>query len=386
VHRFPNFLPDNRHFLYSIFGGRAEHNGAYVASLDSGEARRLTHASWAAAAYADGRLLFVKDGLLMAQPFDWRTMESGEAQPIPAAEHVESFSVSQNGVLAYRAGEESAATLMFMDRTGRWIGRVENVSGVSQYSLSPDARNVAFSRHGDIYVADLTRGIVSRFTFDSGDDSFPMWSPDGRRIAFLSNRTEGSGIYQKERDSGMEMLLFKTPEDAFVQSLDAWSLDGRFITYTARDRSGKLSVWALSMAEGQKPNPVQSDFNTHQGRISPDGRWLAYVSNESGRDEIFVRQFPPSGGRWQVSAQGGTNPRWSRDGRELFYVAPDRMLMDTQFEAREKAPMLGTPRILMRVSRNAYEVAPDGRFLFLQPSEGPRLPIQIVINWSNELR
>ena len=181
---------------------------------------------------------------------------------------------------------------------------------------------------------------------------------------------------------GREVLLLKMAPSAFVQSIDSWSSDGKFITYTTRDGKGKSSVWAVSNDESHKPIPISSDFSMRQGRISPDGRWLAYVSNESGKDEIYVQQFPSPESRWQVPA--GTNPKWRHDGRELFYVAADRTLMAAPIEGRDKAPKLGTPIMLWRHRRIDYDVLPDGRFLVLQPLEGRPSPIQIIVNWTSE--
>src|SRR5262249_22989661 len=153
--------------------------------------------------------------------------------------------------------------------------------------ISPDGKVLALSRSGDIWLSDLSRGVTSRFTFDPAVETFPVWSPDAKHIVFLSNRNGANGIYEKKLSGEMEELLFNA-RDAHVESIDDWSSDGRFIIYTVRDPKGKTTLWALALSSDRKPSLIESPFNTRQGRLSPDGRWLAYVSDESGTDEIYL--------------------------------------------------------------------------------------------------
>jgi eukaryotic-like serine/threonine-protein kinase len=382
-HRSPQFLPDGRHFIYAAETANPQNGGVFVGSLDSRETRRL--AAGSAPAYTQSSMLFVENGVLMAQPFDPSRLElAGEARRIPFADQIQSFSVSENGILAYQTGEHQEPPLVFIDRSGKQVQAFDEARGARQFRISPDGKVLALSRFGDIWLSDLSRGVTSRFTFDPASETFPVWAPDAKRIVFLSNRNGANGIYEKKLSGEMEELLFNARE-AHVESIDDWSSDGRFIIYTGRDPRGKTSLWALSLSNERKPFSIESGFNTRQGRLSPDGRWLAYVSDESGRDEIHLEAFPGRENKAQVSTAGGTNPRWRRDGRELFYVAPGGQLMSVTVSANP-SPQLGIPNVLFGgVSRDAYEVMPDGFFVTLSNLErSPSQPINIVVNWAND--
>jgi Tol biopolymer transport system component len=383
VHSSPHFLPDGRHFLYSAQSENPQNGGVFVGSLDSGAKRRLVAGN--SPAYGQSTMLFLQNNVLMTQTFDPIRLEfAGETRQIPLADHVESFSVSENGILAYQGGEHPERPLVFIDRSGKVVQTVDEVKGAKQFSISPDARVLALSRSGDIWLSDLSRGVTSRFTFDPATETFPVWSPDAKRIVFLSNRNGAKGIYQKGMSGEIEEMLFYGG-DAHLESLDDWSPDGRFITYTARDQQGKTNLWALPLSNDRKPLLIKSSFNTRQGRFSPDGRWLAYVSDESGRDEIYLEAFPGHENRSQVSKDAGTNPRWRRDGRELFYMAPAGQLMSVGVSTIGSLK-LGIPRVLFGgLSRDAYEVASDGLFLGLSNTERTlSQPINIVVNWASE--
>jgi Tol biopolymer transport system component len=384
VHSSPHFLPDGRYFLYSAESENPKNSGVFVRSLDSGQTRRLVAGN--APAYGQSTLLFLQNNVLMVQAFDPVRLEfAGETRRVPLADHVENFSVSDSGILAYQSGEHPEQPLVFIDRAGKVVQFVDEVKGFKQFSISPDARVLALSRSGDIWLSDLSRGVTSRFTFDPARETFPVWSPDAKRIVFLSNRNGAQGIYQKGLSGEMEEMLF-FGGDAHLESLDDWSPDGRFITYTARDQQGKTNLWALPLSNDRKPLLIKSSFNTRQGRFSPDGRWLVYVSDESGRDEIYLEAFPGHENRSQVSKDGGNNPRWRRDGRELFYMAPAGQLMSVGVTTIGSL-QLGIPRVLFGgLSGDAYEVASDGLFLGLSNTERtPSQPINIVVNWASEI-
>jgi eukaryotic-like serine/threonine-protein kinase len=293
--------------------------------------------------------------------------------------------VSENGVLAYQRREQATpAPLAWSDRSGRMARALDDLNGISQFSLAPDMRTIAVSRLGDIWLSDLDRGVTSRFTFDPADDTSPTWSPDRSRIVFLSSRSGRKGVYQKTAGGDQkEELLFTAPN---VESIESWSPDGRFISYTSRDEQGRLGLWVLPLAGDRKAFAIQSPFNVRQGRFSPDGRWLAYVSDESGNNEVYVQAFPGPDGKWQVSANGGTNPQWRRDGRELFFVSAEKRLMAVAVGNHGATLELSVPRVLFEMRRSAYDVGPDGRFLIFQPEESkPAVPIDVVINWASEM-
>ena len=398
AHQWPQFLPDSRHVLFSIVTMNSQNDGIYVADLDSGERKRVladrSPAVFVSPIASPEHLLFLRNGFLMTQPFDKARMEvRNEAHPIRFAEQIETASFAASaGVLAYRTGNDRTAELIWQDRSGKFIGTVSEAGEFRGFSLAPDGRFVAVSRRdpetktSDLWVKELARDVASRFTFDAANDAWPVWSPDGSRIVFLSNRSSAPGIYQKMANgAGSEELLLMAPN---LRTIDSWSPDGRFLFYTAHNEKGISGVWALPLSGDKKPVPVAtSAFDQEQGRLSPDGRWLAYVSNESGKNEIFVQAFPEHGGRWQISTAGGSNPNWRRDGRELFYVSPEGMLMAVPVVAAANVIVPGQPAALFKMAGEFYTVTPDGRFLVEAAREEPQAtPIHIVVNWATENR
>jgi Tol biopolymer transport system component/predicted Ser/Thr protein kinase len=405
LHSRPAFLPDGRQFLYQVAATQPEHNGVYIGSLDSKDTRRLLsgtgNAVYAAAATGQGYLLFARGDPLMAQPFDPKKLGfSGEAFPI--AERVSSagtvgsaFSVSDTGVLAYQSsGGLNTTQLVWYDRNGK---RSEPVGPPAEYSnpaLAPDERKLAVGRTDpaaktrDLWVFDLVRGTASRLTFDPADDLNPTWSPDGSRIAFTSERKGPRNLYQKlASGTGEEELLFESPER---KSVEDWSPDGRFLLYNVGGApKTRDDLWALPLTGDRKPvTLVRTPFNDSQGQLSPDGRWLAYRSAESGKYEVYVQAFPPSGGKWQISTAGGEEPRWRRDGKELFYVAEDKLMavrvkaVGSNFEAGIPGMLLEAP-LVKAGHRNRYLVASNGqRFLINATLEQTAAsPFTVVLNW-----
>jgi eukaryotic-like serine/threonine-protein kinase len=396
AYRWPYFLPGGRHFIFSVVTKDRNRGGVYLASLDSHERTKLLNDA-SPATYADlGQVLFVRGGMLMAQEFDRRKLTlSGEARPVRFAEQISGdthagpdFSVSRSGILAYRTRPDATALLTWFDRNGKAIGQVGAPAEFRGFVIAPDGRSIAVSRidkSADIWILDITRETSSRLTFDPAPDTFPLFSPDGQRVLFLSNREGLAGFYMRQiHDGGVDELIFKSPD---IVSLDSWSPDGRFVGYTKRGDRGKTELWVLPLSEDRKPFPaVRSEFNLKQGRISPDGRWLAYVSDESGMDQIFVQTFPESRGKWQVSGVGGVDPQWRRDGKELFYISPEGVLMASPIRAGA-AFEAGPPSELFRGHSAAYAVSPEGRFLMATPPpDSSPTPIQIVAGWGSELR
>jgi serine/threonine protein kinase len=423
-HRFPFFLPDGRQFLFSAGAtpetAGTDTGGVYLGSLDSAETHRLMPADTVRVAYLPpGWLLWVRGGTLVARRLDLERKALTD-DPITLADPVTvdpfyafdgsneagagALSVSATGVVAYRArGAAAKRQLAWFDRSGKTLGVLgaADESNLVGPGLSPDGRRVAVQRtvqgNVDIWILDGAR--TSRFTFDAGSDEMPLWSPDGSRIVFDSDRKGKSnfnGLYVKAANgAGSEELLF---ESAQYKSANSWSPDGRFLLYqTQRDPNNNASdLWVLPLTGDQKPFVfLGSPFDERNGQFSPDGRWVAYQSTESGRPEIYVRPFPGPGGQWQVSTSGGVQPRWRRDGRELYYIAPEGALMASPVSVNGAAFQPGVPMALFQpriwgggtnaTIRKQYDVTADGRFLInVTAADESTTPITLMINWNRE--
>jgi Tol biopolymer transport system component len=405
VHSWPHFLPDGRHFLYLARSTQRENSAIYVGSIDSNDSKLLVNADSSPAYAPPGYLLFMRERTLMAQPFDAGKLQlTGE--PFPIAEQVGFnsangrgfFAVSENGVLVYRSNVFADTQLAWFDRTGKQIARVGTAGPITSLALSPDDRRVVESRldsqgSSDLWVVEQAR--ETRFTFDPANDANPIWSPDGNRIAFNSSRSGSIDLYLKPASgAGNEELLFKSNNNP-KGALD-WSSDGRFILYGELDPKTNVDLWVLPLFGDQKPISVlQTTFTETQGRFSPDGRWIAYASNESGTFQVYVQSFPPSGGKWMISTNGGYQPRWRRDGKELFYLAADRKLMVVDVKEDANKFEAGSPRALfeMRVSVgfttvSSYEITRDGQGVLVNTpgEESSPSPLTVVMNWTAGLK
>jgi Tol biopolymer transport system component len=383
----PLFLPDGRHYLFYVNGADAKQAGIFVGSIDSGERTRLLDHFHSQAAYSpDGRLLFVQNRVLIAQPFDI-THSRLSGAPTPLEEYVSSFSVAQNDTLAFT--KDVATELAWFDRTGRQIASIQNSDGLGNPALSPDDSRIAANRRvtigRGIWLIDVTRAVASRFTVDSSFQ--PVWSPDGRDIVFSS----GGDLYRRSVDgAGEAELLLKTPDVKFPHD---WSPDRRSIVYVTNNPITHWDMWLLPLSGDRTPIPfLRTEFSEFSAQVSPDGRWVAYVSDESGNFEVFVQSFPVPGNKRRVSAAGGTEPKWRRDGRELFYLAPDRSLMAASVSTVQRLD-IGMPKLLFRThagevgGRNRYAVSADGqRFLIeSQVSQPASTSITVVLNWPTAL-
>jgi Tol biopolymer transport system component len=411
-HQHPHFLPDGRHFLYLALNSQPENTAVYAASLDAPKAqKRILNVASQAMYSAPGYLLFVREGTLLAQRFDAGRLEvSGE--PVPVAEQVVSatlvgakvFSVSANGVLAFRTGGAGASRLAWFDRAGKPIGPLGPPGVYATPKLSPDQKRLAVERVDpqtatpDLWLFDLVRTSSSRFTFDRESEAFPVWSPDGTRVAFASSREGPLNIYQKSSGGGAEEPLLKAGENNYPTD---WSPDGRFLLYATM----KGDLWVLPLFGDRKPFPFsQTPFSKNWARFSPDGRWVAYQSNASGQNEVYVQPFREGTGAgsaatFQVSTNGGTDPQWRRDGKELFYMAPDRTLMavdvklGSTFEAGSPKPLFQTqavvtPLVFTVSTPSSYTVSADGRRFLVNTlaEETAPTPIRVVLNWPAALR
>jgi len=406
-HFRPFFLPDGRHFLYRAYTASSVRGPIYVATLDSTERKMLLNSDSTNVLYTQGHLLFMREKTLMAQAFDARRLVlTGEA--IPLAEQTQTigtnpaygdFSASDNAVLAYQTGASAASSqLAWFDRTGKQIGVLGDLASYSDLELSPDGKRASVSipdeanKTGDIWVYDVARGRRTRFTFDAIDELASIWSPDGSRIVYNSRRRGHLDLVQKASNgSGAEEVLL---EDDLGKYPLSWSPDGRFILYLTAGSPTGVDLFALPLSGDRMPIPfLNTKFNEGPGQFSPDGRWVAYRSNESGMGEVYVAPFPGPGGRWQISTAGGTNPRWRRDGQEIFYLAPDNRLMAVAVSGKGASFEVGTVKALFQTravpgSRYSYDVSPDGqRFLInTAPEQGASAPITVVLNWSTGLK
>jgi WD40-like Beta Propeller Repeat len=389
----PSFLPDARHFLFLIENHDEKIRGIYIGALDGMEPRRLLDAEAAALHPPSGQLLFIRQGTLFAQRLDstgWQMVGS----PYPIAEHViragNGLSVSADGTIAYRVGTASGTPMRqfaWFNRLGRKLADVgEPIDGAGSPALSPDGHHVALYRripNWSVWLLDLERGAVSRFTIGAGDQVNPVWSPDGRRIVYLWRGTGASDLYEKSMDgSGDEKPLLVTDQD---KTPSDWSPDSKFVLYRNTDPKTGSDLWALPLEVGRKPFPVvQTEFEEQDGQFSPpDGRWLAYESNKSGRVEIYVQPFLGPGSSTKVSLEGGSQIRWRKDGRELFYVAPDHRLMAVAVSSSgDGALKLGRPVALFSLGRDVnYMVAADGQRLLLNSPKGGESTAAVILNW-----
>ena len=415
-HRFPVFLPDGRHFLFFAYGKDQSHNTVEFATLGSFD-RKTVMQDVSAAIYArdtngKGYLLYQRDQTLLAQRFDESAgVVLGESAAI--ADNVASVgqngrlpvaTASWNGTLVFRNGSSgSRLQLTWFDRDGKALGTVGDPGDYYTVSLSPDGTRAVVGRNDrgniDLWVLEFGRGTNTRLTFNPGQDAPAIWSPDGSRIVFSSQRDGPVNLYEKPSSgAGSEAAVFKSNDRKFI--LD-WSHDGRFLLYSLIGSTSGIDLWVLPLEGERKPQPyLRTEFSEAQGRFSPDDRYIAYSSDASGRREIYVRPFPSSSaGLWQVSQGGGTQPRWRGDGKELFYISLDSKLMAVDVSTTP-AFKAGVPRALFRapilgagVTTNVthYDVAADGKKFLINsaPSEAASekaTPITVMLNWQASLK
>jgi Tol biopolymer transport system component len=401
-HRWPWFLPDGRHFVYSA-GNAASGVAIRVASVDSNDSKVLLESPFNAV-YAQGYLLFLRESTLMAQPFDTKRL-AATADAVPVAEQIQTlanagrgvFSVSENGSLIYRTGTTvGGAQLVWFDRSGKPIATLGDPGLIGTLHLSPNQKNVAVSirdpvtHNQDIWIYDLSRGLKTRFTSDQAEDRDLIWSPDGRTTVFSSNRKGHFDLFQKPSNGAIsEELLYA---DSLDKQIRSWSPDGKFLLYSASVPKTKDETWVLPMTGEQKPFPfAQTTFNVLYAQFSPDGRWVAYTSDESQRAEVYVAPFPGTGRKWQISTAGGSQAVWRGDGREIFYMAPDNQLMAASLNVKGDVPVVGAVQPLFGPVACAggycYAASSDGqRFLVRTESDQTRAePLTLVLNWTDSL-
>jgi len=418
-HRWPFFLPDGKHFVYDVAsfgsGAKTEKLGIYAGALDSSEERFLTNANSAVAFVPSspggsvGFLLFMRGRDLYAQPFDASAIRlTGEPRSIAEAvdyfpqTHGGVYSASGNGLLVYRSRSmPSLSQLTWFDRSGRKLGLLGSPGNQANPRISPDGKRIALdivdptTSNMDVWSFDGTGGLPSRLTSDPGLDSTPVWSPNGTRIAFMSLRKNHPDIYGKNASgSGEDESLLVSTDTKFPTD---WSPDGRSILCTSIGERTNFELWMLPAEGDRRPIPfLRAAYGVSHGQFSPDGKWVAYASNESGHWEIVVAPYPGSGRNWRVSTAGGTEPRWRRDGRELFYLAPDGKLMAVgvkegpDFEANAAQPLfeIRRPDLISSTDFYSYDVSPDGERFIVNMVEAETSPpsLTLVVNWMAGVR
>ncbi len=398
-HDAPFFLPDGRRFLYSLsLLGSTRGGTVYVGSVDSDERIKLIDGGFLPV-YANGFLLFVRDDTLMAQRFDANRLElNGEPMPLaeqlliggaPSSSGV--FAVSQSGVLVYQAGRIEKSALVWLDRNGKELGDLSEPQGFSYVQLSPDQRHVAVSlydeatRTRDLWLYDTTRGGRTRLTFEASDDFAPAWSPNGDRLAFTARRAgdRGLNLYEKTLSgAGEEKRLLDRDG---VEIPTSWSSDGRFLLFQSESPGADISVLPLG-ADAKVSSFANMRFTEGSAQFSPDRRWVAYSSDETGRTEVYVAPFHRGGRREPISTDGGGSPRWRHDGKELFYIRGDNTLMAVAISLGESSVEVGATQPLFqtrfRTVAAPYDVTRDGRFLVNRSLEdATATPITLFVNW-----
>ena len=399
-HRWPVFLPDGNHFLFLGQSQTRAKHGLYAGSLDSKDVHFVMPVAGSVAFAAPNHLYFVRDGVLIRQPFDPKKVQTS-GEPATIADGIVFYSdrayvplsASSSGVLAYRRNAIVNTRLAWYSRDGRPLVALGAPGEIEGVSLSPDESKIAFGQFdpsegmNHIVVAGAADGVPRRFSFTRGNQYSPVWSPDGSRVAFSDDHSGVDTLTEKSSAGGDERPLFRglPPSSQYALS---WSPDGRDVIFRGDDPKNGLDIDALDVATGVARHVIASPADESQAQLSPDGRLIAYASTESGRPEVYVQTFPPTGAKWQVSTEGGEQPRWRRDGRELFYVAADKKLMSagvravTGFDADPPKPLFDTtmPVGYLGVSQE-YDVSRDGQRVLIaagDPSH-PQTGINVVV-------
>jgi WD40 repeat protein len=412
THRWASFLPDGRHFLYMAgthaAGSGSEANAVYAGDLTTGQSTLLLQAR-SNVEYADGYLLYVRENVLVAHPFDARRLALA-GDPVPVAEGVQyspgyfhaAFSLSRTGTLVYRVGgARKGMTIEWLDRQGKSLGEIPSPASDSDSAsyplpaMSSDGSRLAVplndrkTGRDDIWIVDLKRGVSTRFTFAGG--SGPCWSPDDRRIVYSRLQDGLLDLFSKPADGeGSEELLYKSQAHNIATD---WSRDGKTILGTSFDVTLKRQYDLFTLPTTGEKSPrslLETPFAEREGRFSPDGRWIAYLSDESGADGVYVMPFPGPGGKYQISADAAaTRPYWSGDGHAVYYERRDGSLMMAEVTPKGGALEVGTPRSLFRLPEKVFWLPdPAGPRILIGrlPEQDRATPITIVSHWTSRLK
>ncbi|HKD84818.1 MAG TPA: protein kinase [Terriglobales bacterium] len=408
-HRWPSFLPDGKHFLFWARSSKGPHEDAvYVGELGSLQAKELLKSD-SMGIFASGHILFLRDQALMAQPFNLSRLEL-MGEPVLIAEQVGMngatarplFTASQSGTLVYQSGAMQAGwNLLWLGRDGKQLADVAQVDRYLTPALSPDGSHLGVTIFtgtqgvGDIWMFDLTRRTNTRLTFGPANNSGATWAPDGKTVFYASSTSGTPHIAAKAADgSGSERVVLAT--QGIVETPSSVSSDGRYLVYGRKDlaKEAGFHIWALPLFGDGKPFPiVQDSWEERDAQVSPDGKWLAYQSNESGRREVYITAFPGGGAKWQVSTDGGTVPKWRRDSKELFYLDSADHIVAVDVDASGNAVHLGVPHALFQAigiqrEYGPYDVGGDGKKFLINSgniTEGGD-PFTLVQNWPAELK
>ena len=402
AHRWPHFLPDGRHFVFMGWADNMTTRTIQIGSLDGTPPRRLFDAQ-SGATLAGDHFLYVMDtpARLMAWAFDPDAMQlRGKPFPLVPDDNVdyqwvtgEPSASAAGATLAYTSGKFRRTQLTVVNRTGRALQTIGEPAIYFDPIFSPDGSAVALEKHdvsrgtGDIWTVDLARGTFTRVSSTPGYETTAVWTPDGQRIAYASDQGDHPNIYVNAASgAGTEALLVASGSRSFP--LD-WSADGRYLVFMLNGGATRNDIWTYDLQQKTSAPLLASAFNEGWARLSPDGRWIAYVSDESQQPEVYVRSFPDGPVKTRISTAGGSQPQWRRDGKELFYIAPDNMLMAVQIQATATRVDASRPDPLFSANvdqnksiRNQYAASPDGqRFFILSLADHHASPIVAVLNW-----
>jgi eukaryotic-like serine/threonine-protein kinase len=402
-HRWPSFLSDGKHFLYTSQPGSIESSaGVFLASLDAPHGIRVLPEA-INAFVAAGYLIYARNGLLLASRLNLKQGKT-EGDDKVLAEQVEAitdrnyaaFSVSQTGVLCFTPGGQRSHQLVWVNRSGKELSRLETKGSFTEFELTPDGKRLVTNRKDEsnqtsLWIFDLQRGTLSKISQPNEDGSSGLWAPDAASVAYLASRNGQWQIIRKWIDgSEREEFLVSSPVSKYP---DDWSKDGKWLVFESVSPTTKFDLYVVPVQGDHKPQPyLVTRSNEAHARISPDGHWLAYVSDESGQPEVYVQSFPVTGrGKWQISTQGGDQPAWRGDGRELFFLSPEQRLMSVDIKPGAVLEP-GIPRALFGIStvstgitgaRNAYVSSHDGqRFLVDWVAQETTTAAAVVqLNW-----
>jgi serine/threonine-protein kinase len=399
AHRWPAFLPGGNAFLFTIMHGQNPEDAQIVAQrLDTGQRRQLVQGGTFPQYAPAGYLAYVHRGKLLAVPFDVKALQV-RGQPVPVSEDVQEsgfgasqFGLSSQGSLVYVPPNRAQRKLLWVSRNGTeqlLAARAQNYGG---FRLSPDGRRVAVEVDDQIWLYDLSRDVMTRFTFRGDVNRFPLWSPDGKWLAFQSNKDGPWNVFWQRADGSGEPERLTT--SMYENVPVSWSPDGNLLAFVEDNAVTRSDIWILRISDRKVWPILQTQFSEGAPVFSPDGNWLAYLSDESGRYEVYVRPYPGPGAKYQVSTEGGVEPMWNPKGNELFYRSGNKMIAtevitQSSFAVGEARELFEGPyaTVARRVSEGAgYDVSGDGVRFLMDKQSGEATHINVVLNWFEELK